>query len=345
MMLEFTVAAAELEEVGERTRPLREPWLNYEPRRLPGDLHTFTLRRDGVPVAATVGTIVRELTQRRFADPYRLFHDGFPGEEAPARPWSDLTPQDVLPCAVLMTPEYEAVLAGPEASTSHGVADFVAELTSWAKTTGMRSVAVLYVGAQGDLLSQALTDAKYDSVPLGNQNVMQVDWTDADGYAAGLSYKQRNTVRYEMRKFAKFPGQLVVRTLEPAEPAVVDLLMEHATRHNTPLTHPGAEGLVSRIAELFGSRTRLICVEDQGSLEAFSLFAEEDTELVLMLTGTRYESPHASEAHFQATFYEPAGRAPEWGITQISYGLGDDATKRRRGCRQIPTTGHFIKIS
>jgi predicted N-acyltransferase len=258
---------------------------------------------------------------------------------------ADLTPEDVLPCAVLMTPEYETVLAGPGASTSHGVADFVAELTSWAKDTGMRSVAVLYVGVHADLLSQALTDAGYDSVPLGNHNVMRVDWTDADGYAAGLSYKQRNTVRYEMRKFDKFPGQLAVRALEPVEPAVVDLLMEHAARHNTPLTRPGAEGLISRIAELFGSRTRLICVEDQRRLEAFSLFAEEDHELVLMLTGTRYESPHASEAHFQATFYEPAGRAAAWGITQISYGLGDDATKRRRGCQQIPMTGHFIRIS
>src|SRR5690242_5804955 len=124
MMREFSVNTAELEDVGERARPLREPWLNYEPRRLPGDRHTFTLRRDGVPVVATVGTIVRELTQRRFADPYRLFHDGFPGEAAPARPWDGLSPEDVLPCAVLMTPEYETVLAGPGASTSHGVADF-----------------------------------------------------------------------------------------------------------------------------------------------------------------------------------------------------------------------------
>lgn len=344
-MREFVVDTSDLEEVGERARPLREAWLNYEPRRLPGDRHTFTLRRNGAVMVAGVGTIVRELTQRTFADPYRLFHDGLPGEGAPARPWGDLAPEDVLPCAVLMTPEYETVLAGPESSTSHGAADFVGQLTSWAKNAGMRSVAVLYVKADGNMLSQALTEAGYDSVPLGNHNIMYVDWTDADGYAASLSYKQRNTVRYEMRKFARFPGRLVVRTLEPSEQAVVDLLMEHANRHNTPLTRPGAEGLVSRIAEFFGSNTRLFCAEDQGRLEAFSLFAQEDHELVLMLTGTRYESPHASEAHFQSTFYEPAARASAWGIRQIFYGLGDDATKRRRGCQQIPLTGHFIRIS
>ncbi|BCY09075.1 hypothetical protein L3i22_041630 [Actinoplanes sp. L3-i22] len=330
---------------GDGPRCLRPAWLSYEPDRLPGPLHTFALIRDGRPVVASVGARLTEASPRRFADPLLVLRDGVPGESGPPAPWQGLTPDDVLPAAVLLAPEYETALTGPGAADPSEVEHFVAGLCAWARAESLRSLSALYLGPGAALLADRLAAAGFGSVPLGSANVIEVTWTDPEGYVAGLPYKHRNIARYEMRRFTESGARLRIRPLQDTEPHLVELLMLHARRHGTPQSEAGAAALLERVRETFGPDGPVLFVaESEDGPLAFALFVRCGGELVLVLTGTRYGHPHASVAHFQTMFYAPAAAAPGLGVTALVHGLGDDATKRRRGARQVPLSAAFHRF-
>ncbi|MEU2611451.1 GNAT family N-acetyltransferase [Micromonospora sp. NPDC007271] len=328
-------------------RCLKPEWLAYEPGRLPGPLRTFTLHRAGRPVVGTVGTVLDTVTARRFADPYRLLHDGPPGRPEPARPWAGLAPEDVLPSVLLMSPEYETAVAGPGAGDPAEVAAFVDALLRWATAAGARSVVVPYLTPASRLLADALAAQGFDTVPLGGCQVLSVDWKDPDGYVAGLpSRRQRKNVGRELRRFAELPVRIEVRTLGTDEPELVELMMAHARRYGTPQHEEGARQLFRRVLDCFGAeRTLLATATHEGTMTAFSLFLRDGETLVGSVAGTRYDAPYASESHFQVLFYEIAGRAPLLGVREVVYGMGDDVTKAQRGCEPVELRTAFRRLT
>lgn len=327
-------------------RCLRPEWLAYEPGRLPGPVRVFARYRAGRLSVATVGTVVEAVTVRRFADPYRLLHDGPPGLAEPARPWAHLDPEDVLPSVLLMSPEYETTLAGPDAADPAQVAAFVDALLGWASGTGHRSVVVPYLGPSGAALAGALADAGFESVPLASYDVLRVDWTDSAGYLARLANsRHRRKAARELRRFTELPVRTEIRHLGPDEPALVELIMMHARRYGTPQTEEGARLLLDRVLDRFGSdRTVVVTTSHEDQLVAFSLFIRDGSTLVGAVAGTRYDAPYASECHFRVLFYEIALQAPRLGITEIRYGMGDHDTKRRRGCQPLPLRTAFTRL-
>lgn len=325
---------------------LRRPWLIYEPNRLPGELHTFVLRREGRGDVAGVGTVVTGPTVRRFADPYLLLHDGAPGYPDSARPWADMGPHQVYPCVVLMAPEYDTGLVGPGIDDPTRVAGFVHALEDWAVSEGMRALAALYLGSGATLLSRALEETGYGTIPTISQSILEVTWADLMGYTEKLrSHPGGRNALKELRRRDRLAVRIRLRTLGAHEPQLVELLMEHARRHGTPQTEERADQLLTRIRTTFGEpATMLFIAEAGGQIVSFALFVRDGDDVVSILTGTRYGSPHASASHFHTMFYELATQAPDLGVSRVRYGLGDEETKRRRGCVQIPTAAAFKRF-
>jgi uncharacterized protein len=320
--------------------------------RFPDGYATFALYSGDRPVLAIGGTVLREPLPSPRADPYQIL-SGRSGDlglipNGP-HPWRDLSTVDVLPCALVMHPNYETFPVGPGAADPAVLDAFVLRLRAWAESAGLASLAFLYVTPAGAALLDALRRHGADVVALSAACVLDVSWPDFAGYLAMLPSKRRIEAKRELRHLA----ERGVTVGEEPFPAVADELL--ALRGRLVAKYGGAPSaerdrrLLRHLATAY--RPDELCVVTArrgGKLLGFMLFAADGLDgsaWTALLTGADYDDPDSRFTYFATAFYRPAGLAARRGVRRVSYGFGSWEAKRLRGCRLVPVHAAALRLA
>lgn len=303
--------------------------------------HTFAWCDGSRPLVAVGGTLLSAPMPSRRVDPYAILTgrsvDAGLAVDGP-HPWSGFDTADVFPGLMLMHPHYDTRPVGPCASHPATLDRFVHGLLTWAADRGCRAVSLLYqTAAAVPLLTSFSVITGAAVVPLSTSCVLDVDWTDVDGYLSRFSYKRRTAMRRELRWLAEHGVRIAEEDLGGAGPELVGLRCALVARYGGTPDPAKEERLVDQVRETFRpSELCLVTARADGRLVNFMLFVREGDDWSALLTGTDYDSDAARFAYFATGFYHPAALAPAAGIRRIHYGFGSWEAKRQRGCRSEP---------
>jgi len=320
----------------------RGRWVEFGQSWYPGPYSTFALRDGEECLVAMGGTVLPEPWPVPRRDAWSmltgrtahlgLFADG-------DHPWpADLDPAGVHPCLMLMYPNYFAYPVGAGAEDPAALRAFVSGLVDWARSEGVRSIAVVYATPRADPLLAELERAGFATGQMGERCDLPVTWSDFDGYLRSLPKKYRDEVKREINRLNERDLVLGRRPMADDEPELLDLRCQLIEKY---------DGQVNRAeqARMFELIRKYVAPEDitvftvstkDGQLLSYSLFIQDGPEWTVMLLGSDYRSPEAAYGYFSALFYQPIALAPELGVELLAYGYGTLDAKRRRGCQLSP---------
>lgn len=320
----------------------RARWIRFGQSWYPGPYHTFALRdEDGTCRVAMGGTVLESPAAVPRRDAYHiltgrtshlgLFADG-------THPWpSDLDPDAVHPCLLLMYPNYAAFPVGIGAADPPSLRRFVTALVDWARAEGIASIALLYLTREAGPLLTALTASGFTTLPLGERCDMPVTWQDFEGYLSGLPKKYRDEVKREINRMDERGLDHSSRPLAPHEPELLDLRCRLIEKYDGSVNRAEQALIFDMIREHVAPGDITVFTVSKGSrLLSFSLFIQDGHEWTVMLIGSAYGDPDAVYGYFSCMFYQPARQAPARGVRLLAYGYGSLDAKRRRGCQLFP---------
>lgn len=271
-----------------------------------------------------------------------------------ARP--DLVLARVLEAAGLLDADARALLAGLMPTLSCGarqvgfsrlarrpgeprppVADLLESAAEHAAKAGAASMSMLYVDASDDQLCTALARAGFAAFPSEPGAVLDVTWTDFDGYLATLPGTRRVKARRERRRVAAAGIQVRVRQnsaeLAPLlAPLNNNLMSKYGARVPVAQTERSLRGLARNL----GEAALVVTAETQDRVVGFMTVARWRDELYTLSGGFDYERTQGVPLYFDVVFYEIADYAARNGCRLIDYGCGALDTKLSRGCRAVP---------
>jgi hypothetical protein len=326
-------------------------WMDLALDRFPGGYLVFTLCSGARPVAALGGTVVPSPLPNPRIDPYHVLS----GRSAPLglaaegpHPWRGMRPEAVLPCCLLMYPNYDLFPVGELAHDPETVRSLVRGLRGWAAAEGLSSLVFLYLTAEGHPLAEVLRDEGASVIPLAATCSMTVSWTGFAGYLSSLQSKRRVTVRHELRSLAERGIEVGDEELAATDSALAELLRLRAklvTKYGAQPAPDRDRRLLARVQAGFRpDETRVMTARRDGKLLGFTLFAQDGPSWTALLTGADYDDPDYRLTYFATAFYRPAALAPERGVRRISYGLGSWEAKRLRGCELTPLYAGVLAI-
>jgi len=320
--------------------PLSRRWLELVDRFGPGYL-TFTLCAGDTPVLAMGGTVVSDPLPQPRIDPYHILsgrsaHLGLIPDGP--HPWHGLPADDVMPCLLLMYPNYVLCPVGPAAGDPAVTGVFLEAIRQWAAARGVPSLVLLYLSDDGNTVSAALARAGAPVLPLTSTCRMAVRWQDFRGYLAALPRGRRSAARYELRSLAERGIDLAEeRDPDLSDPELLRLRCQLVAKYGGHGDPERERQVFEKVATCFAPpEICLTTARKAGKLLGFSLFLQESDHLVVFFTGTDYGEPDSRFTYFATMFYLPPMLAPARGVTQIDYGLGSWEAKRLRGCELTP---------
>jgi uncharacterized protein len=320
--------------------PVSRRWIEVVDRFGPG-YRTFTLYAGNTPVLAMGGAVVGDPLPQPRVDPYHILsgrsaHLGLIPDGP--HPWQGISADDVMPCLLLMYPNYVLYPVGPAALDRAVTGVLVEEIRRWAAARGISSLALLYISDEGNMLSEALAVAGAPVIPLTSSCHMTVNWHDFRGYLAVLPRGRRSAVRYELRTLAE-RGIDLAEEKDPdlSDPELLRLRCQLVSKYSGHCDTERERRVFEKVTAGFtSSEICLTTARRAGKLLGFSLFLQESDHLVVFFTGTDYEDPDSRFTYFATMFYLPATLAVYRGVRQIDYGLGSWEAKRLRGCGLTP---------
>lgn len=341
--MRFTVAAGVPADwdsfAGDGPAAGRARWIEFGQSWYPGAYQTFALRDErGACAVAMGGTVLPTPAAVPRRDPYHiltgrtahlgLFADG-------THPWpSDLDPDAVYPCLVLMYPNYATFAAGERVEDPDCLRRFVAELVGWARTQGVASITLVYLTPRARPLVEALARAGFTTLPMGERCDMAVTWSDFDGYLRGLRKKYRDEAKRELNRMDERGLIRASRPLADDEPELLDLRCRLIKKYDGSVDPAEQAAIFDMIRQYVAPEditVFTVCAGDRTL--SFSLFIQDGPEWTVMLIGSDYREADAAYGYFSCMFYQPIAQAPTRGVRLIAYGYGSLDAKRRRGCQ------------
>jgi hypothetical protein len=309
---------------------------------------TFALREEGRTLVALGGTVLAEPLAAARVDPYQIL-SGRSAElgliPAGPHPWRDLPVREVLPSVLFMYPNYATFPVGPAAADPVVLAELVRRLRRWGRSTGCSSLSFLYLTEATAPFLAALAGAGAQVVPLSETCVLDVGWTDFDGYLATLASKRRVVVRRELRGLADRSVVVGEEPLEDAAGELVRLRCSLVAKYGGVPSPAREERLLGLVRLYFRpEETVLVTARRAGALLGFMLFLREGDQWNALLAGADHGDPGSRFTYFATAFYHPAAIAPRCGIRRIHYGLGSWEAKTLRGCRRAAMWAAEIRL-
>jgi len=318
---------------------LNRRWTNLALDRLPGPPMVFELSLRGVPSVYLLGAVATVPMSRPRVDPYNILSGRAASLGLAPQgpwPWQNLPQRELYPTLLLMNPNWETAAVGPGSDDPDNVRLLLTRIGDWRRKEGIRSVAALYVTNQPALL-HALRAAGTSPVPLADQCVLDVTWSDFDGYVETLPARRRMEVRREVRALA---GRVTVRKLGPDEETdqIVALRCQLVGKYGGRPDPAKERRFLDRVRREFGAdNVTVFAAELAGRLLSFTLLVQDGPVWTALLTGSDYTRPEARLSYFATSFYSPAAEAPRRRVTTLNFGFGSWEAKARRGCRLLPT--------
>jgi len=203
--------------------------------------------------------------------------------------------------------------------------------------------------ARSDLeLCDALRADGWIEIPTDPYYLLEIGWTDFDGYLASMRSSRRISIRREITKLAE---QQIVVGRERAHDGLVmemaDLTVKTKRRHGSPRTAEDiAESLRAFLRQCKDSYL-LTTARCEGTLAAYALFLQWRDELYGRDVGVDYSVQETRKVplYFTTMFYEIARASPELGVKYVHYGVGSDDAKMSRGGTAIPQVGFFKPVA
>ncbi len=274
------------------------------------------------------GDLVRLLTDRSWvASPA--------ASEAAREQVKRISTEPWLPCLFVTFPGM-ATFPVPEVNPP------VSEMTAtvervirYADESGCRTVAFPYVIPEARSTAQALQ--RLGLVPLAEsaRADLAVHPDGLEGHVAALPKAGRRQIRRDLRDLTR---ARVHTTEEPLTAQLVTLIARLRCGYKRRYGLTADEGAErQRAGELLGrfggdaGVTAFVSRRDRRPVR-FSLFVRNGAVWHALWTGADYESGGYPRTYFDALFYEPLRAAQRSGISEITYGIGGDEAKRRRGC-------------
>jgi hypothetical protein len=326
---------------GEGPAPGRARWIRFGQSWYPGPYQTFALWNGGKCEVAMGGTVLPSPAAVPRRDAYHiltgrtshigLFSDG-------DHPWpSDLDPAAVHPCLVLFYPNYATFPVGVRADDPFALRSYIAELTAWARQSGIASIAFLYLTQRAKPLLVELNRAGFTTLPMGERCDMPVTWSDFAGYLRDLPKKYRDETKRELNRMDERGLVRSFRPLGPDEPELLDLRCRLIEKYDGSVDPAEQAAIFDMIRRYVAPEDiTVFTVESADRLLSFSLFIQDGPEWTVMLIGSVYDDPTATYGYFSCMFYQPVELAPARGVELLAYGYGSLDAKRRRGCQLSP---------
>jgi hypothetical protein len=320
--------------------------------RVPGKQLTFLVRESGSPVVGLYGTVTSNVR------PYEMFnlHQVVTGTGSTfalsdesrrerAALGAGLAPASWQPSLVVMYPSYECFPVGPGATEKTYIESLVAAAVDWARSTGMRTVAFLYVSARPNQLSMVLRQAGFSSIPLSLSAILPIAGSTFDDYLRTLPAKRRRMVRWERRQLENSGMAFSLRPLLDCLDDVVRLRCALVRKYRGEVDERSERQRLQHIAkQLADFEVGVFCGEYQQKIIGFSLFHGHQGVWYPYWTGTDYDHPRQRLLYFETLFYQPIQLAAAAGVRAIEYGQGSWPVKRSRGCAPVPLDGWVLPL-
>lgn len=257
---------------------------------------------------------------------------GVTADNTAAQRVRDITGRPWRPCLFVTFPGM-ATFPVPDIDppVSHLVA-LIGQIIRYAAETGCRTVAFPYVVPEAANTLTALRLLGLIPLVESFRADLAVHPDGLEGHLASLSKTARHQVRRDLRQLA---SMRIHTSEEPVSSSLIDLMAQLRCRYKLRYGIAADEAAERRRAEDLLARFDgvTVFVSRQGSRPLrFSLFVKHDSAWHALWTGADYTLAAHRSTYFDALFYEPLRSAGRVGVTEITYGLGGDEGKRRRGC-------------
>jgi predicted N-acyltransferase len=209
----------------------------------------------------------------------------------------------------------------------------VAHAERVAAERGLRSVGMLYVDEDDDVVRHVLRDRDYVHVAHEQAAVLTVLGARPDDHVHG---RDAGTVRRETRKLERAGVRFEVSSFASRFAQDVDRLEINLNRkYGNVFDDDAVRELRGTISAVLGDRllVGLAGIDDRtvGSL----LMMRWRDELYARTAGFDYPAIEGLPVYFGLLFYHLVGYASRTGVHTIHYSIGSADAKRRRGCRLV----------
>jgi len=249
-------------------------------------------------------------------------------------------PADLLPNLIITHPGYATFPVGPGRADRDALRRLLAETVGWAGAAGASAVALPYTEAGGPLATAA-AEAGFRAIPLTSDAYLDVPPGGFGEYLSRQSAHRRRRLAAERRHLAR--SGLHVRLVASIDAELLGRMAQLRARHRAKYGLPADVGAerrrLGRLIRSLGSLASAVVVEGAGGHPVcFALQALDGDTWHEVCCGTDYDDPRSRYAYFEATCYTPVEAAAERGIRRISFGVGAEEAKLRRGARLVPLT-------
>ncbi|KAA2252184.1 GNAT family N-acetyltransferase [Solihabitans fulvus] len=310
--------------------PLHESvrWLRYCDRRSRGGMRYVAARDTG---GALIGlAALRATADRSGASPnYDVADLVWPWPLEPPVPRNLLYPQlfgAVSGARCLLT------------ARDNGVLESIADAADALAGDGVLSFAGLADLGLARRLAGLLRNSEVGLV--GAETVLDVTWTDFDGYLATLGRNARTSIRRERRQY--LAGGLRTRVVEGTaalDECTARLQVQLAAKYRTTASTEAVLADYADIAATMADRMVVFLAERAGAPVGMCVCLRDNGTLHIRNVAFDYAATRADFVYFNVMCYEPLLWGLCNGISRFCFGNGAAEAKRRRGCRLDPLYG------
>jgi hypothetical protein len=326
------------------------PWLRALGARYRGEPRYFVLHRDGRPRLGLYGVVLDDPASHEAVNPYRLLLGEPPvfaldqavRERRRALARRAPAPERWFPSLVLCCPGYACDPRGDLSGGMLEAAELVAAVERWARGHGLATVSYLYAT---DAMAEPLAAAGYQGFPLTARYLLRLPGRGLDDYLAALPGRRSRRIRAELRAVSAAGVEIRTRPVAERAAEITGLRVGLLGKYGQTASEPDERGRLDALAAAFGPDGLTVVTAEHGDrLLAFALFLRDGSTWHAIWTGSDYGERRARHLHFATLFYGAVTAAAAAGVSEIDYGIDGGATKRSRGCVEVPLLGFALAL-
>jgi len=233
-------------------------------------------------------------------------------------------------------------LSGMNEDLQRGLVDqLLSAAEETASSIGSRSFSFLYVDADDAILRERLRAANFAEFFHTYRCVLDISWSDFDGYLGQFSSYRRVVIRRELRKLGDAGVVTEIRQLtEDLMPILVELELQLVRKYGGPRTREQLERNLRTLAVYLPHESVVAMAACGDVIRGFAALAHWRQELYPRNVSFDYGFQRKLPLYFAVVFYEPVKYAIRNGVKRIEYGIGSLDAKISRGCRGVPLYGY-----
>ncbi len=332
------------------------PWLDTMADRIEG-CHQWFVHEPGTPRGTGLfGTVISDSSVSEAKNPWRLLFEPCAmrslsetavAEQSAARgegPARDRW----IPALMLTYPGLECFALGPGRGSPGALDETIAGVVAHARSTGLRSVAFLYVQPEDAALLAALRRAGFVEFPVTLRANLRLPGRSFTDYLATLSGPGRRKVGHLRRQLARQGVSITRLVLSQASDDdlenLVALRLSHRAKYGRRPDAEGERAQMRTFRSRYGARVTVYAAVADAAMISFGLFLDAGPLQHAWMNGADYEDPRSRFTYFEVVFHAPIEAAYQQGAREFSFGYGAERAKLLRGCRLDEVSAFILPL-